>query len=342
MSQQNGYASGSIPGLNEMQEYIGRETVEQFRLGQIGRRALLRKLIIVCGSATGAATLLAACGEDAGDKTMGELDAAAPDAAAGIPDAGTPDATAAPGDARGAALSVPADHPEVQGMDVTYPNGDVRVLGYLARPRAAGNHPAVIVIHENRGLTDHIRDVARRLAKARYVALAPDLASRGGGTARLGDMATRFFSMEAKPEELVSDLSAGLDFLAATMGVRPTDAFGVTGFCMGGSYTLRLAAANPRVVAAVPYYGPAPSPIDQMKNTNAAILAHYAEMDDNVNRTRDMLEMVLKDAGKTFEKRIHPGTRHAFNNDTGQNYNEAAAVAAWTETLAWLDRHLRR
>jgi carboxymethylenebutenolidase len=211
------------------------------------------------------------------------------------------------------------------------------VTAYLARPAASGSFPAVVVIHENRGLNDHIRDVARRLAKAGFVALAPDLTSRAGSTDMLNPDMARAYLSAAEPADLVADLSAGVDFVLTQAGVRPAGKVGVVGFCLGGGYTLRLAASNQKVAAAVPYYGPAPMPIDMMKNTSAAILAHYAEMDDNVNGTRDMLEMVLLGAGKTFQKTIHPGTRHAFNNDTGANYHEAAAITAWEETLAWFN-----
>jgi carboxymethylenebutenolidase len=180
------------------------------------------------------------------------------------------------------------------------------------------------------------------VAKKNFIALAPDLTSRGGTTDKLDPDMARAFLGAASPADLVTDLSAGADFLAKEMGVIPADRFGVVGFCMGGGYTFRLASQNPRIAAAVPYYGPAPQPIDMLRATNAAILAHYAENDMGVNSTRDMVEAVLRDAGKTFEKRIHPGTSHAFNNDTGGAYNEAEAVAAWTDTIAWFNMHLRR
>jgi carboxymethylenebutenolidase len=211
------------------------------------------------------------------------------------------------------------------------------LTGYLARPKAVADYPAVLVIHENRGLNDHIRDVARRVAKANFVALAPDLTSRWGTTEMLDPDMARTYLSNAEPNDLVADLSASVDHLLTQSRVAPAGKVGVVGFCLGGGYTLRLAASNMKVAAAVPYYGPAPQPIDMMKNTSAAILAHYAEMDDNVNGTRDMMEMVLKSANKTFEKHIHPGTRHAFNNDTGANYHEQAAVDAWGETIAWFN-----
>jgi carboxymethylenebutenolidase len=301
---------------------------------------------MICGSASAAAALLAACDEDVdgvdSERTGGSGGGSGAGGSGGSGGSGggaggSPAADAATGDMGRAVLSVPENDPAVTTSRVTYPSAAGEVIGYLARPKSAGPFPAVVVIHENRGLNDHIRDVARRLARASFVALAPDLTSRAGSTEMLDPDMARMYLSNAEPADLVADLSAGVDFVLAQPGIRPAGKVGVVGFCLGGGYTLRLCAANQKVGAAVPYYGPAPMPIDMMKNTSAAILAHYAEMDMNVNATREQLEMTLLAAGKVFQKTIHPGTRHAFNNDTGANYNEAAAVAAWEETLAWFN-----
>jgi carboxymethylenebutenolidase len=341
--------AGDISHLKQMQVYVGREMVEEFRAGHISRRVLIKRLIMICGGASAAAALLAACDKDVEggvdpERTGGSGGGGAGGtggsggSGGGGGTGGTPASDAASADDMGrAALSVPENDPAVTTSRVTYSSAAGNVIAYLARPKAAGPFPAVVVIHENRGLNDHIRDVARRLAKANFVALAPDLSSRAGSTEMLDPDMARMYLSNAEPADLVADLSAGVDFLLAQTGIRPAGKVGVVGFCLGGGYTLRLAAANQKVGAAVPYYGPAPMPIDMMKNTSAAILAHYAETDMNVNATRDQLEMVLVAAGKVFQKSIHPGTRHAFNNDTGANYNEGAAVAAWGETLAWFN-----
>ena len=212
-------------------------------------------------------------------------------------------------------------------------------MGYLVKPAASGTYPGVIVIHENRGLTDHIKDVARRFAKAGYIALAPDLASRNGGTAKIPeDQVTGYFA-NAKPEDLVKDLNSTETYLETVSGVK-AGKYGVVGFCFGGGYTLRFAAANPRVAAAVPYYGPVPSPVSQMASTQAAILGIYGGNDTRVNSGIPDLESTLKNAGKTFEKIVYDGANHAFNNDTGANYNENASNMAWTATLDWLKKYL--
>jgi len=235
-------------------------------------------------------------------------------------------------------LSVAADDPAIQASDVTY-QSDTEIMGYLAKPAAAGTYPGVIVIHENRGLTDHIKDVARRLAKAGFVSLAPDLVSRNGGTASQSRDQVAGVLGQARPEDLVKDLSAGVDYLLQQPGVKP-DKAGVVGFCFGGAYTLRLAAANPKIAAAVPYYGVTPEPASQMADTNAAIMGQYGATDNRVNSTIPALEETLSKAGKTFEKHIYEGAGHAFNNDTGANYNEAAATQAWQRTLDWFTKYL--
>ena len=285
------------------------------------------------GEATTEATA-AATSEATSEATAGAT--AASTTAASTP-AGTPAPAATPGQAKGP-LTVPADDPAVQGSDVTFP-GDVELKGYLARPAAAGTYPGVIVIHENRGLTDHIKDVARRLAKAGYIALAPDLVSRNGGSASTPFDQIAGILSQANPEDLVKDLSAGVTFLKMQEGVK-AGKVGVVGFCFGGAYTLRLAAANPDIGAAVSYYGPAPQPVDQMANTQAAILGQYGGNDARVNGTIPDMEKVLTDAGKTFKKNTYEGANHAFNNDTGANYNEAAAVQAWQATLDWFKANL--
>ncbi len=359
--------------LNQMQWYLGEETIEDYQDGLVSRRGMLKRLIVICGGSAAAATILTACGVPVnapppastpasttvaptivaaateaptpiGTNAVTEADAAvatagaiAPTAPVTTAPATTPPPAATHGQAKGP-LSVPEDDAAVQGSDVTFP-GDVELMGYLAKPAAAGTYPGVIVIHENRGLTAHIKDVSRRLAKAGYVALAVDLVSRAGGSASTAFDQIAGILSQAKPEDLVKDLGAGVDYLLAQEGVKQGKV-GVVGFCFGGAYTLRLAAANTKVGAAVSYYGPAPQPLEQMANTEAAILGQYGSNDARVNGTIPDMEKVLADAGKTFSKNTYEGANHAFNNDTGANYNEAAAVQAWQATLDWFKANL--
>lgn len=342
--------------LNWLQRYAAEEVVEYANEGRYSRREMMQHLVAICGTPALAAAFLASCASSDGGSGAGTTSTAAPTTAgassssaassssssssaaattaAPTTAAAASSSTSATANNGGPALSVAADDPAVQGGNVTFagPAGDL--FGYLARPAAGGSRAGVIVIHEIRGLTDHIRDVTRRVAKAGYVALAVDLASRAGGT----DKATNVSgALTGGPiEDRIADLNAAL----AHLGSQPdfNGKLGVTGFCFGGGMTLSYAATQPKVLAAVPYYGPTPQPASQMSATNAAILAQYGANDARVNAGIADLEQAM--AGKTFEKRIYDGAGHAFNNDTGGAYNEARAVEAWKATLDWFATHL--
>lgn len=234
-------------------------------------------------------------------------------------------------------LVVAADDPAVKGEMATYKNNALK--GYLARPAQPGQYPGVIVIHEANGLSEHIQDVARRVAKAGFVAFAPDILSRWGITPDMPMEKIMGSLGNAQPAELLADLNTATDFLAAQPDV--TGKLGVVGFCFGGGYSLNLAAVNPKIAAAVCYYGVTPQPASQMANTQAAILSHYASRDARVNATVPELEEMLTQHGKTFEKHFYEGAVHGFNNDTIVTFfNEAAAVASWQRTLDWFKHYL--
>jgi carboxymethylenebutenolidase len=232
-------------------------------------------------------------------------------------------------------LSVGADDRAVAALNVDFPGPAGPVFGYLAEPRTGGGSRAgVIVIHEIFGLNDHIRDVTRRVARAGYLALAVDLASRAGGSVAAENVPGAL--TQGPIEERIADIDAGASFL----GTRPdfNGRLGIVGFCFGGAMALSYAAANADLDASVAYYGPTPQPASVMASTNAAVLAQYGGTDERVNAGIPELEAAM--AGKTFEKRIYGGAGHAFNNDTGAAYNESAAVEAWGVTLEWLAQHL--
>jgi len=212
---------------------------------------------------------------------------------------------------------------------------------YVARPSAGGPAPGVLVIHENRGLVPHIRDVARRYATLGYVALAPDLLTPLGGADSFADPAEQIAALGSRDrEEMLSDLRSGLDELASLDGVR-TDRLGVTGFCFGGGMTWRLATLDQRLRAAVPFYGGNP-PLEDVPNITASVLAIYGELDERINAGIDAIETAMTDAGKVFEKEIYPGAQHAFHNDTNPDrYNADAARAAWDRAIAWFDHWLK-
>jgi carboxymethylenebutenolidase len=276
---------------------------------------------------------------DGGPDGATGTDAAADLASDQAADAGVDAAAEAPPDApRPGILSVPADDPDVTARELTY-SSDAPVQAYLAVPNRVGTFAGLILIHDDRGLTDHIRDVARRLAKTGCVALAPDLASRAGGTGAVGPDRIKAVLAGTKIEQLLADLTAGFEALAREPSVG-AGRNGVTGFGFGGTLALRFAAADARVRAAVPYYGATPDPAEVMKGTTAAIFCQYGATDEPVDATIAALERVMKEAGKTFEQRLYPGAGHGFNDDTGPGYDEAAAVAAWAVTVGWFDKNL--
>jgi len=187
-------------------------------------------------------------------------------------------------------------------------------------------------------LTPHIRDVARRFAKAGYVALAIDLLSREGGTASRDRDEIPGHLTNAGAERHVGDFLAGYQYLTGLESVA-TGRVGMTGYCFGGGITWRTAAALPELKAAAPFYGPAPD-LDQVPNIRAAVLGVYAEQDDRITGNMGPLDDALKAAGVTHRMNVYPGVGHAFHNDTGERYNEAQATQAWNDTLAWFKQYL--
>jgi carboxymethylenebutenolidase len=219
---------------------------------------------------------------------------------------------------------------------VFYDAGGTKISGYLARPKEKGKRPAVLVIHENRGLNPHIQDVARRLALAGFLAYAVDLLSPLGGTP----------TDEDKARDMIGTLNAGqtAQRLAAAVPflehhAESTGKVGAVGFCWGGGMVNRLAVLSPDLKAAVAYYGVQP-PADAVKSIHAALLLHYAGLDQRVNAGVAAYEAALKAAGKRFTVFIYPNVNHAFNNDTSSRYDKAAADLAWSRTIAFFKTEL--
>ena len=229
--------------------------------------------------------------------------------------------------------------PDIRADYITYPSprGHGQVRGYLVLPAGAtGPVPGVVVVHENRGLNPYIEDVARRVAKAGFAALAPDGLSSVGGYPGNDDRG-RELQRQVDPEKLMNDFFAAIEFLQAD--ARTTDRIGITGFCYGGGVSHAAAVAYPELAAAVPFYGRQASPED-VPRIRAPLLIHFAETDDNVNATWPAYEAALKSAGTRYEAHVYPGTQHGFHNDSTPRYDEAAATLAWERTIAWFRRHL--
>ncbi len=220
---------------------------------------------------------------------------------------------------------------------VTYP-GDDEMKAYVARPKADGKYPGVIVIHENRGLNPHIEDVARRVALAGFLAVAPDALSPQGGTPTDPDKAREMFQ-KIDATRNTNNFVKAIAYLKSRKDC--TGKTGVVGFCWGGRMTNLLAVNAPDLNAAVAYYGTQPDAAEVPK-IKAALLLHYAGTDDRVNAGIPAYEEALKKANIAYELYKYDGAQHAFNNDTAPTrYNEAAAKLAWERTLAFFNKNLR-
>lgn len=229
--------------------------------------------------------------------------------------------------------------PDIVAEYIRYasPNGHGEVRAYRVRPaKPTGKLPGVVVVHENRGLNPYIEDVARRVAKAGFIALAPDGLSSVGGYPGNDDKG-RELQKQVDPARLMNDFFAAIEFLAKDEAA--TGKVGITGFCYGGGVSNAAAVAYPELAAAVPFYGRQAKPEDVPK-IKAPLLLHFAETDPNVNATWPAYEAALKAAGTRYEAHVYPGTGHGFHNDSTPRYDEAAAKLAWERTLAWFRRHL--
>lgn len=221
---------------------------------------------------------------------------------------------------------------------LTITEGDVSgVKGYLAIPKEVqGKLPAVIVIHENRGLNPHIKDVTRRMALEGFVAFAPDYLAGMGGTPADEDKARDMIG-QLKPEDIVANSQTAL----AALKTHPqaNSKVGAMGFCWGGGQVNALAVAAPDLAAGVAYYGAQPQAAD-VPRVKAPLLLHYAALDDRINAGIKDFEAALKASNKTYELYMYEGANHAFNNDTNSaRYNKEAADLAWGRTAAFLKKY---
>jgi carboxymethylenebutenolidase len=297
--------------VTQFSGYLTDEVVEDYSDGVIGRREALRRLGLLGVAVGAAAPLLAAC------------------------DAGRPEDAAPAAGGTAAAPAGPSGRP-AEAITFAGPGGRTLQGAWAAADQPRGG---VLVVHENRGLTDHIRSVAGRLAASGYSALAVDLLSEEGGTGSFGDEGEVTAALNGVPDSrFVADMKAALDEIQQrTPGTR----LGAVGFCFGGGmvWTL-LASGEPRLAAAAPFYGPLPDGADFSGSRNAAVLGVYAEQDARVNATRDAATRALESAGLTHEIVTVPNAGHAFFNDTGARYSPAAAAAAYQKLLGWFGDHL--
>ncbi len=308
--------------------YVAEEFAEDYHEGELPRREFLRRSVLLSGSVPAARVLLA---------TLGVAGVSAAELAA---------AQAAPPQNEAATNSYHVD-PADSALDagsVTYEALGRTNYAYLARPKGIASAPIVMIIHENKGLQPHIEDVARRMAKAGYIALAPDFVSadagsRDGGSKKYTDIAA-ISAIIAKlaPADVAAHGLEAVKFLKAQPGAQ-AEHFGMTGFCWGGGVTWTMTTLLPDLKAAAPFYGPSPSFAD-VPRIKAAVLGVYGGLDQRITGNAAATDKALSDAGVKHEFKIYEGANHAFHNDTGASYNKAAAENAWASTLIWLRANL--
>jgi len=276
---------------------------EAYRKGRLDRREFLERLAKMAGGAAAAAAFLS------------------------LPAEGR-----SPSEDR-----VAEDDPRLIVEDITYPAEDGEMKAHFARPKGGDKLPGVIVIHENRGLVPHIRDVTRRMALAGFVALGPDALSPLGGTPDDADKG-RTMMRELDSAQTVRRFVAAVEYLKTHP--QTTGKVGCTGFCWGGGITNQVAVRAPDLNAAVPFYGRTPDS-DDVPRIKAALLCHYASLDERINAGIPAFEEALKAAGLEYTFHMYEGAAHAFFNDTGSRYHEEAAELAWKRTIAFFTEKLK-
>ncbi len=275
-------------------------TVGRYKEGKMDRRELIKAVIAMTGSYAAAHVLLESTGLAANVISPIEAQAAGVDA-----------------------------------ETIQYPAGSVQVEGYLAKPQGTGKFPAILVIHENRGLNEHIRGVARRFAAEGFVALAPDLLSRLGGTSRMKTVNEATAAIGRLPAwDAIADLREGYAYLSKHPAADAQKISSI-GFCWGGWRSFTLATQVPNLHRAVVFYGSTP---DQgLERIKAPVLAHYAARDARITGNAMWTDREMKRLGKQYRYYIYDDTDHAFFNETnGPRHNPAAAKLAWSRTLEFL------
>lgn len=302
--------------VTPLQRYIAEEIATDHVDGLLSRREALRRLALL-GVGTAAATaLIAACGENKQP---------------------TSDAPVTSNEPATVSAPPPGSENAVPSTPITWagPRGELQA----AWAPAADPRGGVLVIHENKGLNDYIRSVAGRFAGIGYSALAIDLLSAQGGTGTFADPAEATAALgKVPPEDAIADLKSGIDELQRRV---PAKKVAAVGFCMGGGFVWRLlASGEPRLAAAVPFYGPTPDNPDFAGSKDVAVLGIYAAQDKRVNAGEPVARAALEKAGLVFELFTEPDANHAFFNDTGDRYNPTAAEDAWRRVQDWFSEHL--
>jgi carboxymethylenebutenolidase len=286
------------------------ELLQKYRDGEVTRRDFLQKAAVLTGSMAIATSLV---------DTIGF-----PTSAAG-------------------ADKVDSNDPALVSEMVEFPGPAGNLFGYQSRPKVTDNHPAVIVVHAQGGLTDPIKNVARWVAKEGYVALAPDMLSRNGGTAKVAGPTGAVENIrELVTEEVIrGDIDATAKYLRALKGIR-VGRVGITGFCWGGGTAFMAATQVQGLNAVVLFYGNTPKPLELLQRIEAPVMAHYGELDERITSGVPETAAAMKKYGKVFDYKIFAGARHSFGHDPGsRSYHPEAAKEAWSRTFEFFSRHLK-
>ncbi|KIS27246.1 dienelactone hydrolase [Arthrobacter sp. SPG23] len=324
--------------LGKFEKYLIEEFFDDYRAGAMSRHTFTRRVAFITGSmaAAAAAMSLVGCTPQELPRGTDPMPTPTPSATPTGTASGPASAGAVPG--AKSPLSVPEGAAGLVTGWVRFPAGGIEIGGYLARPAGDKAGPAVLICHENRGLTPHIEDVARRFAKAGYAALALDLLSREGGTASLDRDAVPGALTQAGVQRHVADFATAFDFLDRQDFVD-AGRIAMTGFCFGGGITWQAATELSGLKATSAFYGPAPD-LDKVPAMKPAVLGIYAELDQRITGAMPDLRDALAATDVRHELKVYPGVDHAFHNDTGERYNETQATAAWNDTLAWFGKYV--
>lgn len=277
---------------------------DDYKQGRTNRRDFVKKLAMVAGSTAAAVALLPVLEENSLS-----------------------------------ASSATQTDPDLMTEFIKFSGETGEIKGFLAWPKAGKKFPAVLIIHENRGLQPHIQDVTRRMAKEGFLALAPDALSSLGGTPENDpDKAVTMIGQLDK-DKTIKNFVAAVKYLKTNP--LSTGKVGCTGFCWGGGMTNQVAVNSPDLDAAVPYYGMQPT-AEQVSLIKAPVMAHYAGDDARINQGIPAFEEALKKEKKEYQIFMYEGAGHAFNNDSNpERYNEKAAKLSWSRTIAFFKEKLK-
>ncbi|MCD4849657.1 dienelactone hydrolase family protein [Arthrobacter sp. AK01] len=316
--------------LEKFEKYLIEEFYDDYRSGEMSHKTFTRRVAFIMGSMTAAAAAMAlvGCTPDEVPRTADPMPTPSPTSSAtsaagpttAVPNAKSP-------------LSVPEGAAGLTTATVKFDSGGTEISGYLARPDGGQEGPGVLICHENRGLTPHIQDVARRFAKEGYAALALDLLSREGGTASMDPDAVPGALTQAGAARHVSDFKAAFDYLNGQDFVEQ-GRIAMIGFCFGGGITWQASTEISGLKATSAFYGPAPDLV-KVPTIKPAVLGVYAENDARITGAMPQFQEALDASTVKHELKVYPGVDHAFHNDTGERYVEAQATAAWNDTLTW-------